>query len=133
MKVLKFTVACFMVFSVAALLAGCGVPKNKYEALLNEKIALEEKLDAVTKSKEALKNEYDSLLNEKMDAATKLTTAINEKAALKTEYDKILDEKITLKAAYDKLLAAARVQSELPIKPADDNMKVTEESLSGKQ
>jgi len=86
-------------------LAGCGVPKDKYEALLNEKIALEEKVAVLTASKDALKKEYDSLLQEKMDLATKVETVTNEKTALKGEYDKILDEKIALKAAYDKLLA----------------------------
>ncbi len=93
----------FVVFAVAASVAGCGVSKDKYETLLNEKIALEEKASVVSTAKEALKNEYDSLLKEKMDLATKLEVVTNEKNALKGEYDKILDEKIVLKAAYDKL------------------------------
>ncbi len=93
-----------MVLSLVAVV-GCGVPKDKYEALLNEKIALEEKASVLTKAREALKAEYDNLLSEKMDASTKLETAVNERAALKAEYDKILDEKIALKAAYDKLVA----------------------------
>jgi len=93
-----------LVFFVTAL-TGCGVSKNKYEALLNEKIALEEKAAVLTKARDALKNEYDNLLKEKMDAASKVEIVTNEKAALKSEYDKILDEKIALKAAYDKLLA----------------------------
>ena len=78
---------------------GCGVSKDKYEALLNDKIMLEEKASVLAKAKDALKNEYDGLLAEKMNLATQLETAINEKAALKVEYDKILDEKIALKAA----------------------------------
>ena len=86
-------------------LAGCGVSKNKYEALLNEKIVLEEKASVLATARDALKNEYDNLLKEKMDLATKLEMLTNEKAALKGEYDKLLDEKITLKAVYDKLLA----------------------------
>ena len=93
-----------MVVSLATIL-GCGVSKGKYEALLNEKIALEEKVTEAMKAKDALKAEYDNLLTEKMETATKLETATNEKAALKAEYDKILDEKISLKAAYDKLAA----------------------------
>jgi len=97
--------ALFMVFAFAVTLAGCGVSKNKYESLQNEKILLEEKVGVLNKSRDALKNEYDNLLKEKMDLATKLETVTNEKAALKSEYDKILDEKITLKAAYDKLVA----------------------------
>ena len=105
MKVLKVGLLYLMVVSLAGLLMGCGVPKDKYEAVLNEKIVLEEKVGVLTKAKDALKNEYDALLNEKMDLATKLETAINEKAALKSEYDKILDEKISLKASYDKLQA----------------------------
>ena len=84
-------------------LAGCGVSKDKYTAVLNEKIALEEKVNVLAKSKDALKAEYDSLLKEKMDLATKVEILTNEKNALKGEYDKILDEKITLKALYDKL------------------------------
>ncbi len=93
-----------MVASLGAIL-GCGVSKDKYEALLNEKITLEEKVGVAMKAKDALKAEYDNLLAEKMETATKLETATNEKAALKAEYDKILDEKISLKAAYDKLVA----------------------------
>jgi predicted nuclease with TOPRIM domain len=89
---------------------GCGVSKDKYEALLNDKIMLEEKASVLAKAKDALKNEYDGLLAEKMNLATQLETAINEKAALKVEYDKILDEKIALKAAYDKLLAESKGQ-----------------------
>ncbi len=88
-----------------AVISGCGISKDKYEALLNERIALEEKVNALTKSKDALKNEYDNLLKEKMDLATKSEVINNEKAALKGEYDKLLDEKIALKASYDKLLA----------------------------
>jgi len=86
------------------VVAGCGVSKNKYEALLNEKITLEEKVSVLEKSKDALKNEYDNLLKEKMDIDVRLTTSMNEKTALKGEYDKLLDEKIVLRAAYDKLL-----------------------------
>lgn len=96
------------VFVVAAsliVLAGCGVSKGKYESLLNEKVALEEKVEVLAKSKDALKNEYDNLLKEKMDIATKLQTLTSEKAALKGEYDKLLDEKIVIKAAHDKLVA----------------------------
>jgi len=84
-------------------LTGCGVSKNKYEALLNEKIALEEKLNLLTKSRDALRTEYENLLKEKMDLASKVETLTNEKSALKGEYDKILDEKVSLKAAYDKV------------------------------
>jgi len=94
-----------VILALAASLAGCGVSKDKYEALLNEKIAIEEKVNVITKAKDALKNEYDNLLKEKMDISTKLETVTNEKNALKGEYDKLLDEKITLKAAYDKLVA----------------------------
>ena len=94
-----------MIAVVVAAVAGCGVSKDKYNALINEKIALEEKVSVLQKSKEALKNEYDNLLKEKMDVSTKLESAINEKGAMKGEYDKILDEKVTLKANYDKLLA----------------------------
>lgn len=105
MKVnLKVIGLAVMLASLVAVV-GCGVSRDKYEALLNEKIALEEKASVLAKAKEALKAEYDNLLAEKMDTATKLETAMNEKAALKAEYDKILDEKISLKAAYDKLVA----------------------------
>lgn len=93
------------VLALAVCVAGCGVSKDKYEALLNEKVLLEEKVSVLTKAKEALKNEYDALLNDKMDVSSKLETALNEKTALKSEYDKILDEKVAIKAEYDKLLA----------------------------
>ena len=104
MKSMKFFLLFVTAISLVSL-AGCGVPKDKYEALLNEKITLEEKVTVLTASKDALKKEYDNLLKDKMDLATKAETLTNEKTALKGEYDKILDEKITLKAAYDKLLA----------------------------
>lgn len=116
MKALRMVGLCCIVLSVAGLLIGCGVPRDKYEAVLNEKIILEEKVAVMMKAKDALKNEYDALLNEKMDQATKLETSINEKAALKAEYDKLLDEKISLKAAYDKLLAESRAVQEIPAK-----------------
>ncbi|MCX5678058.1 MAG: hypothetical protein NTY76_03000 [Candidatus Omnitrophica bacterium] len=114
MKALKVVGLCGMALSLAGLLIGCGVPRDKYEALQNEKIILEEKVAVMMKAKDALKNEYDALLNEKMDQATKLETAINEKAALKAEYDKLLDEKISLKASYDKLLAESRAAQGSP-------------------
>jgi len=107
MKVVRLA-ALFIILISLVTVTGCGVSKDKYEALLNEKIALEEKVAALTTAKDALKNEYDNLLKEKMDIATKLETITNEKAALKGEYDKILDEKISVKAAYDKLLAETR-------------------------
>ena len=112
MKVIRAAGLCCIVLSLTGLLIGCGVPRDKYEAVLNEKIILEEKVAVMMKAKDALKNEYDALLNEKMDQATKLETSINEKAALKAEYDKLLDEKISLKAAYDKLLAESRTAQE---------------------
>ena len=104
MKSMKFFILCVLVVALTSL-AGCGVPKDKYESVLNEKIALEEKVAVLTASKEALKKEYDNLLKDKMDLATKTETLTNEKTALKGEYDKLLDEKIALKAAYDKLVA----------------------------
>lgn len=104
MKHIKLISLFVILFSLVSLV-GCGVSKDKYETLLNEKIVLEEKVNVLAKSKDALKNEYDNLLREKMDLATKLETVTNEKAALKDEYDKILDEKIAVKAAYDKLLS----------------------------
>lgn len=120
---MKYAIKLFgfliLIASIAAL-SGCGVSKTKYEALLNEKIALEEKVTALTKAKDALKNEYDNLLNEKMELATKVTTLTNEKAALKGEYDKLLDEKITLKATYDDLMAEKQAQA---VKQAQTEIK----------
>ena len=115
-SVKRVTLVILMIAFVVAS-AGCGVSKNKYEALRNEKIALEEKADVLTRSKDALKNEYDNLLKEKMDLATKLETFSNEKNALKGEYDKLLDEKITLKAEYDKILAENKKLGERSAKP----------------
>ncbi len=107
MKSMKLFLLFAAVISLVSL-SGCGVPKDKYEAVLNEKIALEEKVNVLTTAKDALKKEYDSLLKDKMDLATKAETLANEKLALKEEYDKILDEKIALKAAYDKLAAGSK-------------------------
>jgi predicted nuclease with TOPRIM domain len=104
MKKIKI-IALFCMMASLVAVVGCGIPKEKYETLLNEKIVLEEKVNVLIRSKEALKKEYDDLLNEKMSIATKLETITSEKSAMKSEYDKILDEKISIKAAYDKLLA----------------------------
>lgn len=115
MRYARFAGVFILVVSIIAM-AGCGVSKKKYEALLNEKIALEEKVTILTQAKDALKNEYDNLLKEKMDLATKLETVSNEKTAMKGEYDKILDEKITIKANYDKLLADTKAaQQEIKV------------------
>jgi len=103
MKFLKSAALFVMVAFVFTAITGCGVSKNKYEALLNEKLALEEKVNMLTKSRDALRSEFENLLKEKMDLAAKAETASNEKNALKSEYDKLLDEKVALKAAYDKL------------------------------
>ena len=109
MKSVRLVALCVVFLSLVSLV-GCGVSKDKYEALLNEKITLEEKANALTTARDALKNEYDNILKEKMDLATKFETMTNEKAALKGEYDKILDEKIALKTAYDKLQAEGQQQ-----------------------
>lgn len=103
MKFLKSAALLVMIVFISSAVAGCGVSKNKYETLMNEKIALEEKLNILTKSRDALRAEFENLLKEKMDLAAKLETANNEKGALKSEYDKLLDEKVTLKAAYEKI------------------------------
>jgi peptidoglycan hydrolase CwlO-like protein len=105
MRLPKSAALLVSIVLVLTVVSGCGVSKNKYEALLNEKLALEEKLNILTKSRDALRTEFENLLKEKMDLAAKLETATNEKAALKSEYDKILDEKVALKAAYDKVNA----------------------------
>jgi len=104
MRTMKGVTLLILTVTLVAL-TGCGVSKDKYESILNEKIALEEKVSVLTKARDALKNEYDLLLKEKMDLATKVEIVTNEKNALKSEYDKLLDEKIAVKAAYDKLQA----------------------------
>jgi len=48
MRSLRLTSLVVLVTVVSFALTGCGVSKNKYEALLNEKIALEEKLNLLT-------------------------------------------------------------------------------------
>lgn len=108
MRSMKLLAALLVLCVSLASLAGCGVSKDKYEALLNEKVILEEKVGVLATARDALKNEYDNLLKEKMDLSIKLETVTNEKAALKSEYDKILDEKIAVKAAYDTLLAESK-------------------------
>lgn len=114
MRFMKHSNILLIILVCAALitLTGCGVSKNKYESLLNEKIALEEKLNLITKSRDALRAEYESLLKEKMDLASKAETLANEKEALKGEYDKLLNEKVSLKAAYDKITGAQSVVKE---------------------
>jgi len=107
MKKIRSVALVCMTLSLLAIV-GCGISKDKYDSLLNEKIVLEEKVNVLIRSKDALKKEYDNLLGDKMAIAIKAETLANEKAALKGEYDKILDEKITIKAAYDKLLAENR-------------------------
>ncbi len=102
MKLMRLIAPVLIAITVFSLI-GCGVPKDKYESVLSDKIMLEEKVDVLTRSKDALKAEYDVLLKEQMDLTTKVEILGNEKAALKSEYEKILDEKIALKAAYDKL------------------------------
>ena len=118
MKFFKSTALLVLVAFVSIAISGCGVSKNKYETLLNEKIALEEKLNILTKSRDALRAEYENILKEKMDLAAKLETAMNEKNALKSEYDKLLDEKVTLKASYDKLAGAATLAPQSTKAPA---------------
>ena len=110
MKLLKLTSFIVLIAVASLSLTGCGVSKNKYEALLNEKIALEEKVNLLTKSRDALRGEYENLLKDKMDLASKVETLTNEKSALKDEYDKLLDEKISLKAAYDKVSALKEIK-----------------------
>ena len=117
MKFFRQTTLLILFIFVLGTLAGCGVSKNKYEALLNEKLALEEKVNIITKSRDALRAEYENLLKEKMDLAAKLETTTNEKSALKGEYDKLLDEKVVLRAAYDKIAAGQEIK-ESQVKPA---------------
>jgi len=105
MNLMRWASMVFAVIFFAGILSGCGVSQKKYDALLSEKVALEEKCDLLARGKDALKNEYDNLLKEKMDISGRLESVANEKKALKDEYDKILEEKITLKASYDKLVA----------------------------
>lgn len=101
-RFLKPAILLILVVFLSTLI-GCGVSKNKYEALLNEKIALEEKLDLITKSRDALRAEYENLLKEKIGLSVKLETETNEKNALRGEYNKLLDEKVALKASYNKI------------------------------
>ena len=111
MKLWKLISLIAIITVVSSSLVGCGVSKNKYETLLNEKIALEEKLNLLTKSRDALRSEYENLLKDKMDLASKVETLTNEKGALKGEYDKLLDEKISLRAAYDKISAQKEIEN----------------------
>ena len=110
MRLSKLTLFIVLIAIISLSLTGCGVSKNKYEALLNEKIALEGKLSLLTKSRDALRSEYENLLKDKMDLASRVETLMNEKNALKEEYDKLLDEKVSLKAVYDKVSAAKEIK-----------------------
>jgi predicted nuclease with TOPRIM domain len=110
MKLSKLTSFIVLIAVMSLSLTGCGVSKNKYETLLNERIALEEKLNLITRSRDALRGEYENLLKDKMDLASKVETIMNEKNALKGEYDKLLDEKVSLKAAYDKMSALKEIK-----------------------
>ena len=74
MRSMKLVVVLLVLCLSLASLAGCGVSKGKYEALLNEKVILEEKVGILTTARDALKSEYDNLLKEKMDLATKMET-----------------------------------------------------------
>ena len=105
MKLREKAALAMAVTFLASGLCGCGVSQKKYDALLSEKVALEEKCAVLIRAHDALKNEYDNLLKEKMNLSTSLETALNERKALKDEYDKILGEKIAVRAAYDKLVA----------------------------
>lgn len=105
MKFTRWAALAIAVTFLASGLCGCGVSQKKYDALLSEKVAFEEKCAVLVRVQDALKNEYDNLLREKMNLSTSLETALNEKKALKDEYDKILGEKISVRAAYDKLIA----------------------------
>ena len=114
MKVMRWTALVMAVAFTASGLTGCGVSQKKHDALLGEKVALEEKCAILMRTQDALRNEYDKILKEKMDLSTRLETVVNEKKALKDEYDNILGEKIAAKAAYDKLIAdtqAAKAQA----------------------
>lgn len=105
--------AIFLILVVfLSTLTGCGVSKNKYETLLNEKIALEEKLDLITKLRDVLRAEYENLLKEKISLSAKLETETNEKNALRGEYNKLLDEKVALKAAYDKIASRKEAKAQ---------------------
>lgn len=110
-RFLKPAILLILVVFLSAL-TGCGVSKNKYEALLNEKIALEEKLDLITKSRDALRTEYENLLKEKIDLSAKLETETNEKNALRSEYNRLLDEKVALKASYNKIASGQEVKTQ---------------------
>lgn len=110
MKLSKLTSFIILITVVSLSLIGCGVSKNKYEIILNERIALEEKLNLLTRSRDALRGEYENLLKDKMDLASRVETLMNEKNALKGEYDKLLDEKVSLKAAYDKVSATKEIE-----------------------
>ncbi len=110
MKLSKLTSFIVIIAVISLSLTGCGVSKNKYEALLNEKIALEEKLNLLTRSRDALRSEYENLLKDKMDLASRAEALTNEKIALKGEYDKLLDEKVSLKAAYNKVSAPKEIK-----------------------
>ena len=112
MKLSKLTALIVLIAVISLSFTGCGVvSKNKYETLLNERIALEEKLNLLTKSRDALRSEYENLLKDKMDLASKVETLTNEKSALRGEYDKLLDEKVSLKAAYDKVSTPKEAQA----------------------
>jgi len=110
MKLSKLTSFVVLITVISLSLAGCGVSKNKYEALLNERMALEEKLNLLTKSRDALRSECENLLKDKMDLASRVETLTSEKNALKDEYDKLLDEKVSLKAAYNKVSAPKEIK-----------------------
>ena len=84
---MKLVVVLLVLCLSLASLAGCGVSKGKYEALLNEKVILEEKVGILATARDALKGEYDNLLKEKMDLAAQMM----ETSFLPTDwiYDKL--------------------------------------------
>ncbi|PIR65388.1 MAG: hypothetical protein COW11_05325 [Candidatus Omnitrophica bacterium CG12_big_fil_rev_8_21_14_0_65_43_15] len=95
-------------------LNGCGVSKNKYDELVKENKATQDKLALALSEKDAFKAEHDKILNEKIALKTSYDTLFSEKLALKAEYDKILQEKVGFSIQVDTLTSEKnKLQEEL--------------------
>jgi len=81
--------AVFAIFLLVVFVAGCGIPKNQYDAMVKEMSAIKTSASNLSIQVVTLKRDHEKSLKEMANLKAENTKLKSENAALKTEIEKI--------------------------------------------
>lgn len=78
---------------VVAFVWGCGIPRNRYDEVVQEMSAFQDKAKSLSSQVETLKSEYDKMIKDLASLKAENANLLKENKQLKSEVAKLQAEK----------------------------------------